>query len=179
MLILILLQYIYEQLTTIKYSRCALLIKGISVIITIKIFEDPGRQSLVDIMVVLHRRERKLTFLFVFLCQASFCSNHYLRAHMNRSVEEANGANTYCLVRITHLSQVIIIWGSITILHIRKPKVREVKLFTTSKCQIWILNSGLDAFKVHIIAMLLFGLQVWREYSLVVNKRMSSEDTLD
>jgi len=63
------------------------------VIIAIKHLGDPGRQALVDTVVVLNRRERMLTFLYFFLCQALLCTNHYLRAHMNRSVEEGNGTN--------------------------------------------------------------------------------------
>lgn len=85
-----------------KYLRHTLLIKRINVIIAIKYWKILESRHW-STLVVLYRRERKLTFLFVLLPQALFCSNHHLRAHKNRSVEETNGANTHYLVDILHL----------------------------------------------------------------------------
>lgn len=85
-----------------KYLRHTLLIKRINVIIAIKYWEILESRHWFT-LVVLYRRERKLTFLFVLLPQALFCSNHHLRAHKNISAEETNGANTYSLVYILHL----------------------------------------------------------------------------
>lgn len=80
-----------------EYSRCALLIR--------EYFNDshktlgkPGRQALLTVWYSAIAKRERITFFSVFLCQELFCANHYLRAHVNRSVEKANGANIYYLL---------------------------------------------------------------------------------